>query len=138
MAKTLAELVKERKASGPIRKKRSDEEHDIQCACKDWFNLQYKQYRGLLFAVPNGGKRDEITAAKLLAEGVYPGVSDLILLKKSDRYGALLIEMKNPKGTLSKSQKEWSAKIEVFGEYKYVICRSLEDFIREVNEYLKG
>ena len=42
----------------------SEEEHHIQCACVRYFALAYPQYKGLLFAVPNGGRRDEKTAAK--------------------------------------------------------------------------
>ncbi|MFR9541872.1 MAG: VRR-NUC domain-containing protein [Rikenellaceae bacterium] len=137
MGKSLADLVKERKENGAVRKKkRSDEEHDIQCACVRWFARQHKDLRGRLFAVPNGGKRDSITAEKLSEEGVTPGVSDLILLKPNSKYCALLIEMKTPKGKQSPTQKKWQAGVCAEGEYKYVVCRSKEDFIREVNEYL--
>ena len=31
----------------------------------------------LLFAIPNGGKRDKITGARMRAEGVKPGVPDI-------------------------------------------------------------
>jgi hypothetical protein len=87
------------------RKVSSDEEHRLQAACVRWFNLQYPQLEGRLFAVPNGGRRDAVTGAKLKAEGVVPGVSDLILLKRNRHYGALLIEMKTSKGRLSPWQK---------------------------------
>ena len=88
-----------------------------------------------LFSVPNGGRRDAVTGAKLKAEGVLPGVSDLILLKSNRFYGALLIETKTKKGVQRKSQKEWEAKITADG-YKYVVCRSLDDFIKVVTDYL--
>ena len=71
-------------------------------------------------------------------EGVTAGVSDLILLKSNRDYGALLIEMKTPVGRQSDSQKEWQKIICENGEYKYVVCRSLDDFIREVDDYLKN
>ena len=58
----------------------NQEEHNIQCACVRWFNYQWPEYRGLLFAVPNGGARSKATAGKLKAEGVVAGVADLILL----------------------------------------------------------
>ena len=67
---TFDELMVTHKARKP-----KDEEHRIQCACVRWFRLQYPQLNGRLFAVPNGGRRDATTAAKLKAEGVIAGVS---------------------------------------------------------------
>lgn len=117
------------------RKRPSDEEHQIQCACVQWFHYQHPGLRHNLFAVPNGGRRDKVTAAKLKAEGVLAGVADLILLKSNSRYGALLIEMKTRKGRQADTQREWQRRIEADG-YKYVVCRSVDDFMREVNAYI--
>lgn len=113
-----------------------EEEHRIQCACVRWFNLYFPNLRGRLFAVPNGGRRDAITAAKLKAEGVVAGVADLILLKSNKHFGALLIEMKTLKGRQRDSQKQWQNSVCSLGEYKYVVCRSLDDFIKEVSDYI--
>lgn len=135
-----------------------EEEHNIQSACVRWFNLQWPQYRGLLFAVPNGGARSKATAGKLNAEGVVPGVADLILLVPKntnpsiEKYGtitleidgqipeiwdhALCIEMKTAKGYQSPEQKAWQKKVEEFG-YKYTVCHSLDEFINTINDYLK-
>ena len=90
-----------------IRRKPKDEEHKIQVSMVNWFRLQYPSMRHNLFSVPNGGRRDAVTGAKLKAEGVLPGVSE----------------------------KEWEAKITADG-YKYVVCRSLDDFIKVVTDYL--
>lgn len=135
---TFDELMAAQKQKAKTRKRPSDEEHRIQCGCVHWFALQYPQYKGRLFAVPNGGRRDETTAAKLKAEGVVTGVADLILLKSNRDYGALLIEMKTPKGKQSDNQKEWQHIVCTEGEYKYVVCRSIDDFKREVDDYLKN
>lgn len=133
---TLKEHMQELAARGvKQRKQPNDEEHRIQSSCVKWYRLQYPQYSHNLFAVPNGGRRDEVTAGKLKAEGVLSGVADLILLKSNAHYGALLIEMKTHTGHQSENQKEWQKLIERDG-YKYVICRSLEDFMSEVNSYL--
>lgn len=118
------------------RKPSTDEEHRIQCSCVRWFTLKYPQYRGLLFAVPNGGRRDAVTGAKLKAEGVIAGVADLIFLKRNSRYCGLLIEMKKPKGKQSESQKEWERIINTLGEFKYVRCHSFDQFRHEVEEFL--
>lgn len=116
----------------------SENEHRIQCACVQWFSIQYPRLHGRLFAVPNGGRRDKITAVKLQSEGVVAGVADLILLKSNRDYGALLVEMKTPKGKQSALQRKWQLTLCSEDEYKYVVCRSLDDFIREVTDYLKN
>nr|DAS71174.1 MAG TPA: Nuclease [Caudoviricetes sp.] len=132
---TLEELIAKKKAT--TRKRPSDEEHRIQCSCVRWFNLKHRKLKGRLFAVPNGGKRDALTGAKLKAEGVVAGVADLILLVPNRFYGALLVEMKTLTGRQSKSQKDWEQIITSERDYKYVVCHSLDDFIREVDDYLK-
>lgn len=126
-----------------------EEEHNIQCACVRWFNLQWPEYRGLLFAVPNGSYRSKATAGKLKAEGVVAGVADLILLVPRyrdkmtednpvviDITHGLCIEMKTAKGGQSPEQKEWQVKVEKMG-YKYSVCRSLDEFMAVVNGYLR-
>lgn len=114
----------------------ADKEHQLQCACVKWFRYQHPNLTHNLFAIPNGGRRDAVTGAKLKAEGVLPGVADIILLKQNSQYGALLIEMKTPTGKQSKAQKQWQQNIQK-DQYKYVICRTLNDFINEVNNYLE-
>ena len=125
-----------RQWSNTVRKPPSDEEHHIQVACVRWFRLKYPHLFARLFAVPNGGRRDGVTGARLKEEGVLAGVADLILLVPNAGYHALLIEMKTPKGRQSDTQKWWEQEICAEREYKYVVCRSLEEFVREVEEYL--
>lgn len=134
---TFDELMAKKNAV-KTRKVHKDEEHRIQCECVRWFSLQYPRLHGRLFAVPNGGRRDATTAAKLKAEGVVAGVADLILLKSNRDYGALLIEMKTLKGRQRDSQKQWQNIVCADGEYKYVVCRSFDDFQREVDDYLNN
>lgn len=119
-----------------VRKPPSDEEHRIQVACVRWFRLKYPHLFARLFAVPNGGRRDGITGARLKEEGVLAGVADLILLVPNAGYHALLIEMKTTKGRQSDTQKRWQQEVCAGGEYKYVVCRSLEEFMKIVEEYL--
>lgn len=133
---TYEEMIK-LSSKAKSRKKPTDKEHRIQCSCVEWYRLKYPKMHHNLFAVPNGSKRDSITAARLKDEGVLAGVSDLILLKSNRFYGALLIEMKSQKGVKRDSQKEWEKQITRDG-YKYVVCRSLDDFIREVTDYLNN
>lgn len=124
----------------PPRRRSRDVEHRIQCACVEWFALQYPKLAGRLFAVANGGGRSKAEAARLKAEGVVAGVSDLILLKRNREYGALLIEMKTPERQSHQSDRQvwWQQTVTADGEYKYVVCRSLTEFTQAVNDYLSN
>jgi len=131
----LLRRMAEEKGGKKSRKRPGDEEHQIQVACVHWFWYQHQNMRHKLFSVPNGGYRSPKTAAIMKEEGQLAGVSDLIFLHRTKQYGALLIEMKTPKGTQSDKQKAWQALIEPEG-YKYVICHSLDEFKTEIQNYL--
>ena len=120
-----------------VRKPPSDEEHRIQVSCVGWFRMKYPHLAARLFAVPNGGRRDGITGARLKEEGVLAGVADLILLVPNADYHALLIEMKTPKGRQSDSQRAWQRAVAGNDDYLYVVVRSLEEFIKVIEEYLQ-
>lgn len=118
-------------------------EHNIQASCVTWFRLQYPHLASLLFAVPNGTYFNSATRGKafayhrkLVAEGLTKGVADLILLVPRNGFGALCIEMKTKIGKQSTEQKEWQKTAENNGN-KYIVCRSLEEFIFAVNNYLQ-
>lgn len=112
------------------------EESQIQRACVKWFGLQHRSLDGLLFAVPNGGRRGRVEAAIMKAEGVYPGVADLLLLVPRGKWHGLAIEMKTQKGKQSVSQVVWQNKVMSQG-YDYHVCRSVDEFIELVEDYLK-
>lgn len=131
---TYEEMI-EISSSAKSRKKPTDAEHKLQCACVRWFRLKFPKLRNILFAVPNGGRRDAVTGAKLKEEGATSGVSDLILLRSNRFYGALCVEMKKPGGYQSPAQKEWQKDAEANGA-KYVVCRSLDEFMKVVTDYL--
>lgn len=121
-----------------------DKEHQLQCACVRWFNYEHQDLRGLLFAIPNGGKRDERTAAKLKAEGVVAGVADLMLAVPKNKgeytqYHGLFIEMKTDDKSSKQrpSQKEFEGKVTMM-RYRYVVIRTFEEFTNEINSYLHG
>lgn len=113
------------------------EESSLQIDCVDWFRKNYPQLDRLLFAVPNGGARNAATGRILKAEGVVAGVADLILFVAHRYCHALCIEMKTAKGRQQDTQKAWQKAVEAQG-YKYVICRSLDEFKTTVNSYLWG
>lgn len=51
--------------------------------------------RGLIFHVPNGGKRSKIEATQLKASGVVAGIPDLLILNDGKVYG---LELKRDDG----------------------------------------
>lgn len=110
-------------------------EHGLQTRCVKYFRLTYPTMVHNLFAVPNGGYRTKTTAAHMKAEGQLSGVSDLILLKRKGRCGALLLEAKVKGNYQSENQREWQKRIENDG-YIYKIFHSLEEFAQIIEEYL--
>jgi len=110
-------------------------ESKLQINCVKWFRLQYPMY--VLLSVPNGGKRTLNEAKILKAEGTYAGAADLFLMYGNDKYNGLWIEMKMAKGVQTDNQKAFERKCKIFN-YKYVICRSLDDFINYINIYIKN
>lgn len=117
--------------------KRYNTHHEsrLQQTCVSWFNYQHHQLRGLLFAVPNGGRRSATEAAIMKGEGVVAGVADLILMVPNKTHHALCIEMKTPQGRQSDLQKLWQEKVTKQG-YRYEIARTLDDFETIVDNYL--
>lgn len=87
------------------------------------------------YAIPNGGKRDKITAAKLKAEGVIPGTPDTHLPIARGNYHSLYIEMKNEKGKLSDEQKERFPRLQANGN-KVTVCHSWQEAVTELMQYL--
>lgn len=111
-------------------------ESSIQRQCVAWFRLQYPRYALLLVANANGGKRSPIEAAIMKGEGVTAGVADLTLYLPNSEYHGLLVEMKTDKGRQSPAQKIWQREVEKAG-YKYVVCRSLDEFQCAIKDYTK-
>ena len=111
-------------------------EDRLQIGCVRWFSLAYGSYARLLHHSPNGGHRNVLEAAKFKQMGVRAGFPDLSLLVPRKGYHALFIEMKTRTGKQSEHQKDYQADLERQG-YKYAICRSVEDFIKVVEEYME-
>lgn len=126
------------------------QESYLQQEAVAWFRFQYPKYAQVLIHVPNEGKRNTKMVrtkygmkvvcsggARLKAEGMVAGVADLLLLTPNNEYGSLAIEMKTPTGRLSDSQKAWREEFEKAGN-KYVVCRTFEQFMCEVVDYMKN
>ena len=102
-------------------------EESIQVACVKWFRLQYPNL--VIFAVPNGGSRNLYEAKNMKESGTLAGVADLVIVGNGGR--VLFVEMKAGKNKQEDSQVLFQNKVEKLG-HKYIICRSKEQFMKEV------
>lgn len=95
----------------------------------------------LLYAIPNGGKRNKMEAARFKRQGVKAGVSDLHLPVPVGGFAGLWIEMKRPlikgkdKPTVQKSQKEWIALMKSLG-HQALVAYGKDEAKQAIREYL--
>ena len=123
------------------RKKPTDYEHQEQVALFNWAKAVKRQYPelALMFAIPNGGQRNIIVAAKLKAEGVKAGVPDLCLPVSRHGFHALYIELKSSrgKGEMQQNQIEWQQALNEAGNLA-ITCWDWPQAQQSIIEYLKG
>lgn len=84
-----------------------------------------------LVAIPNGGYRNGLEAARLVGLGVKPGVSDVLLPLPRHGYHGLWIEMKRPissfrrpadaRSAFSDKQRAWQGRMAHVG-YAVAVC----------------
>lgn len=129
------------------RKKRASSrqyEHKEQRALFQWAVAQERSVPALanLFAVPNGGKRSPITAALMKAEGVRPGVPDIVLAwptrcphSNAIQLPGLYIEMKTPGRKPTDEQVKWRDRLIAAG-YRYILAFSWTQAANAILEYL--
>ncbi len=124
----------------------SGTEHGHQCAIFQWIALTGRNtwpVLKLLFAVPNGGDRKMSVAAAMKAEGVKPGVPDLVLPVPAGRFAGLFIEMKKPgeqrkkDGGRSEKQVEWHGEL-LKQHYAVATCYSWRAAVWTLQMYLMG
>jgi rhodanese-related sulfurtransferase len=101
------------------KRKRKNEEEEEQMALVEW--LLYKKIP--YFAVPNGGSRNKIEAAKLKKMGVSAGVPDLCIPVPNKYHHGLYIEMKRRDGGITtEEQQKWIDLLTDNG-YCAVVCK---------------
>lgn len=95
-----------------------------QVALVKWARTQAVRYPELelMYAVPNGGKRDKIEAAHMKAQGTLPGVADIVLPCARGSYFGLYIEMKRAKGGVVSASQRWFEGRIVEEGYAYALC----------------
>lgn len=110
------------------------EEHGLQARGVKWFRWLYPQL--LIYAIPNGGKRDKVEAARLKAEGVEEGIPDLHVPVAAGEFLSLYIETKTQDGTLSPAQIIKHPLLRALG-HCVIVPRTFEEFQQGVQDYLK-
>lgn len=117
-------------------------EENLQITCVEWFNLQYPKIADHLHHSPNGGKRNAREAARFKRMGTRRGYPDLFLsipMRKNafttEYWHGLYIEMKSPDGTTTAHQKQMQERLKK-RDYCVKTCRTIEQFIETINEYL--
>ena len=113
----------------------SHEEDDMQECFFSSARVIFPKLDKLLFAVPNGGKRNYPEAVRLKRQGVKKGVADIICLVPNERYSFLCMETKTDTGTQLKDQVEFQKQVEAAGGL-YMIYRSAAMGIEILKDYL--
>ena len=93
-----------------------------------------------LHAIPNGGKREPREAARLKAQGVKAGVSDIFLPLPMKGYLGLYIEVKRRKqdGPSRVSDKQTKFQIDMRKQgYFCVVCYGANEAISIIKKYAK-
>lgn len=113
-------------------------EHEEQALFVRWARRTFPEV--VLASFPNGfyaGGRGNTAAhiAKLKAEGLLPGMPDLIFCVPSNGYHALFLEFKIGKNEPSEQQAEVKRMLEKMG-YKVVVVYSSEEAQEETLKYL--
>lgn len=90
-----------------------------------------------LYHIPNGGQRNAIVAAKLKAQGVKAGVSDLHLPLARHGFHGLWIELKAEGGKLQKSQAEWLERMNKAGHLA-TVCVGWQAAAETIANYVGG
>ena len=109
-------------------------EHHLQVECVKWFRLKHNK-DGIIYAVPNGGKRTLTEGAIKRFEGMTVGIPDLHIPVPRKGYASLYIEMKNGKaGRLSENQKDMIERLRSYGN-KVEVVRTMDEFMAVVDDY---
>jgi hypothetical protein len=117
-------------------------EHEEQCALIDWWAYACKAHgipESMLFAIPNAGAgASKGQAGKMKAEGVRPGIPDLMLAVVRAPWAGLFLEMKRVRGgRTSTEQAARIVELRLQG-YRVAVADGCEHARALITEYLKG
>lgn len=115
----------------------------LQKNCVKWFRLQFPKFKMLLVSSVNGAMLQGTPEQRakqwkrLENEGAVPGVSDLFLFVARGGWHGLCIEMKIEGNTQSPKQREFEGQV-TDQNYKYVVCKTFDEFRQTVLDYLNS
>ena len=100
----------------------------------------------MIYAIPNGGYRDKVTAAKLKAEGVKAGVWDVccpiaqawvVEGQELDLVAGFYAEFKHGRNRLTNYQLDFRKDLQAFSfaKYKWFIWRDSDTALRDTLDY---
>jgi len=92
---------------------------------------RHPKTRGCWWHTPNGGDRTKVGGSSLKAQGVKAGVPDIIVARPVASGGCLAIELKTPKGYVSKAQQGWHTRLSRLG-WVVAVCRSITEVVEAV------
>nr|WP_039804050.1 VRR-NUC domain-containing protein [Azotobacter chroococcum] len=124
--------------AAPKRRPSMDYEGMEQAALFNWLRWRHPEAWELAYHIPNGGHRLKAVAAKLKAQGVKAGVSDIKLPMARGGYFGLYIEFKaSPPhdASVSDSQRAFLQKVEREG-YLAMVCRGLDEARKAIDAYM--
>jgi len=112
-------------------------EHQEQVELVQWLRLMEIRH----FAIPNGGHRHLSVAKQLAAEGVMPGVSDLVILPEAGtgnpQLPIVFLEMKRKKGgKVSSAQLDFLGHIEALKDCGYLVVGRVAQGFAEARRIL--
>jgi hypothetical protein len=125
-------------------------EGKIQQTAITYIRNKYPELYGVIYHIPNGGFRDDLTASIMTGQGLTPGVQDLHFIWGGQLY---LIEVKTERGEVSSAQKAVHAQHDKQGFKTYIFKtseqiiyfvewviagKSLDGFIRFISPYSDG
>jgi hypothetical protein len=111
-----------REISKPVKKPRARPEYDLQCAVVAYVNRVWPE--NMMYHPANGEHRNKATAARLKRSGVRRGVPDLCVPYGGGRH--FYMELKSPKGRVSKAQHAYIEQLRRWG-HTVAIIRSIDD-----------
>jgi hypothetical protein len=120
----------------------SGDEHSEQVAVVAYLQMSYPDV--LFWATPNGammggGRAGAIRMNALKAEGLLPGVSDLIIFEPRGGYAAMFLEMKRADGGSGASDNQlWFIRqVEQRGAFG-IVCNGYDETQPVIDDYLAG
>jgi hypothetical protein len=126
----------------PAIARAAGDEHSEQVAVVAYLQMSYPDV--LFWATPNGammggGRAGAIRMNALKAEGLLPGVSDLIIFEPRGGYSAMFLEMKRADGGSGASDNQlWFIRqVEQRGAFG-IVCNGYDEAQPVIDDYLAG